>query len=94
MQRSASAASFGFQAGGQSRALIYMFMTKTALDKFRASSGWDAGADAAAVFAKKGAQGAVDTHVASAEIVIFPLTNAGPMAAAAISGSNITKMDP
>jgi len=36
--------SFGFQAGAQSKALIFMFMTQDALDKFRSGKGWTAGA--------------------------------------------------
>src|SRR3954452_14161686 len=38
-----SSASFGFQAGVQSTAIIFLFMTQSALDNFRNSSGWSAG---------------------------------------------------
>ncbi|KHJ59773.1 BPSL1445 family SYLF domain-containing lipoprotein, partial [Burkholderia glumae] len=41
-----SSLSVGLQAGAQSKAVIFLFMTQDALDKFRASNGWAAGADA------------------------------------------------
>jgi lipid-binding SYLF domain-containing protein len=53
-----SSVTWGFQAGAQSKALIMMFMTQEALDKFRnSSSGWTAGADASVAVIKTGAQG-------------------------------------
>jgi lipid-binding SYLF domain-containing protein len=87
-----SSASFGFQAGAQSRALIFMFMTEAALDKFRKSSGWTAGVDGAVAVAKTGAQGQLDTVSANAEVVVYPLTNAGLMASVAVDGTKISKM--
>lgn len=52
--------SFGFQAGARSRALIFMFMTDAAPNKFHACSGWTAGVDGAVTLAKMGAQGQLD----------------------------------
>src|SRR4029450_7610271 len=43
---SATSASIGLQLGAQTSAQIIMFMTAEALDKFRNSSGWEAGANA------------------------------------------------
>jgi hypothetical protein len=40
---STTAGSVGFQAGAQSKAVIYLFTTQAALDKFRNSKGWTAG---------------------------------------------------
>jgi lipid-binding SYLF domain-containing protein len=34
--------SFGLQAGGQSKAIIFLFMTRDALNRFRRSDGWAA----------------------------------------------------
>src|ERR1700722_2530306 len=42
----ASAASFGLQAGAESKAIIILFMTQDAYNQFVASSGWTVGADA------------------------------------------------
>ncbi|MFP3802699.1 YSC84-related protein, partial [Paraburkholderia sp. SIMBA_027] len=44
---STAAASFGFQAGAQSTAVIFMFMTQDVLDKFRNAAGWSVGSDVA-----------------------------------------------
>ena len=43
---STAAASVGLQLGAEKYAQIIMFMTAEALDKFRNSSGWEAGANA------------------------------------------------
>ncbi len=85
--------SFGFQAGAQSKALIMMFMTQDALDKFRASNGWTAGADASVALLKLGANGTIDTTSANAAVNAFALTNAGLMYAATIDGSKVSKLD-
>ena len=52
---STTAGSIGFQAGAQSKAVIYLFTTQEALDKFRNSRGWTAGADATVAAATMGA---------------------------------------
>lgn len=90
---STAAASYGFQAGAQSKALVMMFMTPQALDKFRASKGWTAGADASVVVMKTGAQGTVDTTSVSADVSAFPLTNAGLMAGVSVDGSKVSKLE-
>lgn len=89
---STAGASYGFQAGAQSKALVMMFMTQQALDKFRASEGWTAGADASVVVMKTGAQGTVDTTSVSADVHAFPLTNAGLMAGVSIDGNKVSKL--
>ena len=42
-----TAGSFGLQAGGQEKSIYVLFMTEDALQKFRDSSGWEAGVDGA-----------------------------------------------
>lgn len=88
-----SSVTWGFQAGAQSKALIMMFMTQEALDKFRASNGWTAGADASVAVIKTGAQGTVDLASATAAVNAFALTNAGLMAGVTIDGTKVTKLD-
>ncbi|CAH0447735.1 hypothetical protein LMG10661_03808 [Ralstonia syzygii subsp. syzygii] len=88
-----ASASIGFQAGAQSRALIILFMTDEALNKFRASQGWTAGVDATVALAKIGANGAVDTNTAQQPVIGFVLTNAGLMAGASVEGTKITKLN-
>jgi lipid-binding SYLF domain-containing protein len=90
---STAAASFGFQAGAQSTAIIFLFMTKDALDKFRNSQGWSAGADMGVSIAKVGANGAIDTNSASSQVVALVLTNTGLMADLSLAGTKVTRLD-
>ena len=85
--------SFGFQAGAQSRALIFMFMTDEALNQFVASDGVTVGASASFALAKIGANGEIDTNTARQAIVGFALTNSGLMANLTLEGSKITRLD-
>lgn len=82
--------SVGFQAGAQSKAIIILFMTRVALDKFRASQGWNAGADASVALVKLGANGSVDTTTATSPVQVLVLTNAGLMANLTLEGTKIT----
>jgi len=52
---STTAASAGLLAGADSKAVYLLFMTQEALDKFRASKGWTAGADASVTLVNVGA---------------------------------------
>jgi len=51
-----------------------------ALDKFVASRGWTAGADASVTMAKTGASAGIDTQTAQQPVIGFALSNAGLMA--------------
>ena len=84
--------SFGLQAGAQSKAIIFCFMTQDALDKFRSSDGWSVGADASVALVKMGANGAVDTTTATAPVEVFILTNAGLMADVSLAGTKVSKL--
>jgi lipid-binding SYLF domain-containing protein len=86
-------ASFGFQAGAQSKALIFLFMTQDALDKFNSRDGWSVGGDASVAVLKMGANGAVDTTSATAPVEAFVLTNAGLMANLTLEGTKVSKLD-
>ncbi|RKT21350.1 lipid-binding SYLF domain-containing protein [Paraburkholderia sp. RAU2J] len=90
---STTAASFGFQAGVQSTAIIFLFMTKDALDTFRNSNGWSAGADAGVSIAKVGANGALDTSSVNSQVVALVLTNVGLMADLSLSGTKVNRLD-
>jgi lipid-binding SYLF domain-containing protein len=82
--------SVGWQAGAESKAMVIMFLTPQALDKFVASHGWTIGADASVAVVHDGANATLDTLSARNEVVAFALTNSGLMAAAAIDGTKIT----
>jgi lipid-binding SYLF domain-containing protein len=87
-----AAASFGFQAGAQSTAVIFLFMTQDALDTFRHSAGWSVGGDVAVSLVKVGANGRVDTTTATAPVFAIVLTNTGLMADASLAGTKVTRL--
>ena len=89
---SIAAGSFGLQIGAQSKAIIFLFMTQDALNKFRSSQGWAAGADATVAVLKIGANGNVDTSTATSPVEAFVLTNAGLMAGVSLEGSKISRL--
>lgn len=82
--------SFGWQVGAQSKAMVFMFMTPQSLDKFLASHGWTAGADASVAVVRDGANATLDTLSAKSDVIAFALTNSGLMAAATVDGTKIT----
>jgi lipid-binding SYLF domain-containing protein len=84
--------SFGLQAGAQSKALIFCFMTQDALDRFRSADGWSVGADASVALVKVGANGVVDSTTATAPVEVFILTNAGLMADVSLAGTKVSKL--
>jgi lipid-binding SYLF domain-containing protein len=84
--------SFGLQAGAQSKAIIFLFMTQDALDKFRNTDGWSAGGDASVALVKMGANGAIDTTTATAPVQVFVLTNAGLMGDISINGTKVSRL--
>ncbi|MBJ9924841.1 YSC84-related protein [Burkholderia cenocepacia] len=87
-----SSLSVGLQAGAQSKAIVFLFMTQQALDEFRGSDGWAAGAGASVALVKMGANGAVDSNTATAPIQVVVLTNAGLMGDVSINGTKVTKL--
>jgi lipid-binding SYLF domain-containing protein len=89
---STTSASFGFQAGAQSKALYFLFMTPEALDKLRNSDGWSAGADASVALVHVGANGVVDTTTATAPVEAFVLTNTGLMGDVSLSGTKVSRL--
>jgi len=89
---STTAGSIGFQAGAQSKAIVLLFMTQDALDKFRNSNGWTVGADATVALANIGANGSIDTNTAQQPIIGFVTTNGGPIAGVSLQGAKIAKI--
>ncbi|MBJ9962972.1 hypothetical protein LGM43_01555 [Burkholderia seminalis] len=88
-----SSLSVGLQAGAQSKAIVFLFMTQDALDSFRKSEGWSAGADASVAVVKVGANGAVDSNTATAPVEVLVLTNAGLMGDLSVNGTKVTKLN-
>ena len=84
--------SLEFQAGAQSKAVIYVVNTKDALDKFRSSSGWTAGADATVALATLGATGNIGTNTIQQPAIGFVLTNVGLEAGVSLQGAKISRV--
>jgi lipid-binding SYLF domain-containing protein len=84
--------SFGLQAGAQSNAVIFLFMTHDALSSFRRSKGWSAGREGSVALLKVGANGAIDTTTATAPVNAIVLTNAGLMGDVSLSGTKVSRL--
>lgn len=84
--------SVGWQIGAESKALVFMFLTPAALNKFLESRGWTVGADASVAVVREGANASLDSLSARNDVVAFALTNSGLMAAARIEGTKITPL--
>jgi lipid-binding SYLF domain-containing protein len=84
--------SIGFQAGAQSKAMIVLFMTRDALDRFRASNGWNIGADASVALVKVGVNGQIDTATVTSPVQVIVMTNTGLMANLNLEGTKISKL--
>lgn len=91
---STTAGSIGFQAGGQSKAVIYVFNTREALDKFRNSKGWTVGADATVTIATVGANASVNNRTIQQPVVGYVLTNVGLEVGASVQGAKINRIEP
>jgi lipid-binding SYLF domain-containing protein len=89
---SVGAGSVGLLAGAQTKSMYLLFMTQEALAKFKASSGWTAGADASVALAEVGADARIDTKTAQAPVVGFVRSNQGFMANLSLDGTKFSKL--
>ena len=85
-------ASVGWQAGGQSKAVIYVFTTNDAYKNFVESDGVSVGAGVNVAVGRAGVNGKVDTATATAPVSAYVLNNAGLEAGASLQGTKITKI--
>jgi lipid-binding SYLF domain-containing protein len=84
--------SVGFKAGIQSYGYVLMFLTESALQKFRESTGFKLGVDASFAVIK-GDSVNVDTVRTKSEIVAFIFNTQGLMLDASIEGSQYQEVD-
>jgi lipid-binding SYLF domain-containing protein len=89
---SATAGSFGLQAGAQEKAIYLLFMTQPALAQFRSSSGWQAGVDASVAVVRVGASGSVTTETAQQPIIGYVMTAGGLMVDVSLAGTKISRL--
>jgi lipid-binding SYLF domain-containing protein len=85
--------SIGFQIGGQSKDIILLFMTDEALEKFRASKGWEAGVDGNVALISVGAGAQADTATLKNPIVGFVFDTKGLIADISLKGAKFSKVD-
>ncbi len=89
---STAAASIGFQLGAQARRQIIVFLDPKALEKFRASQGWEIGVDASVAVITLDAGGAIDTTQLNQPIVAFVFDGKGLMYNLSLEGSKISRI--
>lgn len=87
---STTGASLGWQVGGQSKSVVYVFSTREALRKFQDSKGWTVGADATVAIGKVGASGSIDSETARQPVVSFVMNNVGLEVGVSLTGSKIS----
>jgi lipid-binding SYLF domain-containing protein len=85
--------SFGLQAGAQSTAVILLFMTQDALQRFQNSNGWTIGADASVTLITVGATAQMTTATAQQPVIGYVLSNRGLMAGVTMDGTRITRLN-
>ena len=91
---SATKGSVGFQIGAQQFAHVLFFMTQDALEGFRRSSGWAAGADIEYVFRDKGENLRAETTTSTAPVVAVIFGQAGALAGVSLEGMKYTRIIP
>ena len=85
--------SFGLQIGAQAKDIIIAFMTRDALNGFRASEGWEAGVDGNIALITIGAGERVDTRTIKDPIVGFVFDVKGLIADLSLKGAKFTKLN-
>ncbi|MGD8261347.1 MAG: YSC84-related protein [Desulfobacterales bacterium] len=85
--------SVGLQIGGQAKDIIIAFMTQEALDKFRASKGWEAGVDGNVALVTIGAGESAISSMGKDPIVAFVFDVKGLIADMSIKGAKFNKLD-
>jgi lipid-binding SYLF domain-containing protein len=89
---STAAASIGFQLGAQAKSLVIVFLTESALKKFRESDGWKAGVDGSIAVIKWGVGEDINSVDIKRPIVGFVFNNKGLMYNLTLEGSKFTKI--
>ena len=87
-------ASFGFQLGAQTRTVIIMFMTESALGQFSRTAGWKVGVDGSVALITLGAGASIDSNDITSPVIGFVLDPTGLMYNLTLEGSKITRFHP
>lgn len=86
------AASLGLQLGAQSKTIVLIFLTDSALSNFRESDGWKAGVDGSVAIVKWGVGEDINTIEINGPIAGFVFSNKGLMYNLTLEGSKFTKI--
>lgn len=84
--------SWGFQLGMQQFAHTLFFMNEEALSNFRASSGWQVGADAEYVLKNQGDNLSIDTVNLRSPVIAMVFGRAGLIVGATLEGTKYTRI--
>jgi lipid-binding SYLF domain-containing protein len=84
--------SWGFQLGFQVKTVYLFFLDDLTLNKFRASSGWQAGIDGSVALIKVGADASIDTTKTDEPIVAYVLGQKGLMYNLNLEGAKFNKV--
>jgi lipid-binding SYLF domain-containing protein len=91
---SLTAGSIGWQIGAEQYDMIIIFTTDRALEKFRSSKGWQAGADAEVTMINAGLNVPVGTLVSQHPVLGFITDQKGLMAGLSVKGAKFTRIHP
>ena len=89
---STTAASFGLQAGGQQYSHALFFMTRPALNNFRTSPGWTAGADLEYAVSSRGNSISTGTTELLTPVIAVVFGQAGLLAGASLDGAKYNRI--
>ncbi|MFD0979862.1 lipid-binding SYLF domain-containing protein [Tropicimonas aquimaris] len=87
-------ANVGFQAGAQQYAHALFFMTPEALQAFRTSHGWSAGADAEYAWIDQGGNLSAETLTTAEPVIALVFAQAGLIAGATLEGTKYRRIIP
>jgi lipid-binding SYLF domain-containing protein len=87
-----SSGSIGLQAGAQAKSIVIAFLTPSALQQFRNSSGWKVGIDGSIALIDIGAGKTIDTDNIRDPVVGFIFNPRGLMYNLTLEGSKFTKL--
>ena len=86
--------SIGATLGAGRRSLIVMFTDEDALNRFKASKGWQIGIDANVALISVGAGGQYDTNTLRKPVVGFVFDEKGLLGDVSLEGGKITRANP
>ncbi len=90
---SAVSSSFGLRAGMQPKSLVFLFMTQTAIDRFRGSDDWPVSDSGMGSLVKVGTDGIIDSHAATAPVEVLTLTDTGLVGELSFANTKVSHLN-